>query len=136
MTFIIVEMLIVGALLVANGVFAMSEMAVVSSRKSKLKQMAAAGDRGAEAALRLAEKPERFLPTVQIGITLIGLLAGAFSSFPLLIAQSFPLLIAPRQSIYANLAAGTPVRVADPVFVRQDETVLQVLNHRYGSHLR
>ncbi len=102
--------------------------------------MAAAGDRGAEAAHRLAEKPERFLPTVQIGITLIGLLAGAFSSFPLLIAQSFPLLIAPRQSIYANLAAGTPVRVADllarPVFVRQDETVLQVLNHRYGSHLR
>ncbi|MGB8169276.1 MAG: hemolysin family protein [Chthoniobacteraceae bacterium] len=74
-----VEVLIVLALFVANGVFAMSEMAVVSCRKSRLKQMVADGVPGAAAALRLAESPNRFLPTVQIGITLSGLLAGAFS---------------------------------------------------------
>ncbi len=79
MTIVLVEILIVLALFIANGVFAMSEMAVVSSRKSRLKQMAADGDAGAAAALRLAEAPNRFLPTVQIGITMIGLLAGAFS---------------------------------------------------------
>lgn len=79
MNVVVFEILVVLVLFVANGVFAMSEMAVVSSRKSRLKQMAAAGDAGAAAALRLAETPNRFLPTVQIGITLIGLLAGAFS---------------------------------------------------------
>ncbi len=79
MSIVLVEILIVLALFIANGVFAMSEMAVVSSRKSRLKQMAADGNAGATAALRLAEAPNRFLPTVQIGITLIGLLAGAFS---------------------------------------------------------
>jgi putative hemolysin len=79
MTLVFVEILIVLALFVANGIFAMSEMAVVSSRKSRLKQMAATGDAGAAAALRLAAAPNRFLPTVQIGITMIGLLAGAFS---------------------------------------------------------
>lgn len=79
MSIVLIEISVVLALFIANGVFAMSEMAVVSSRKSRLKQMAAAGDAGAAAALRLAETPNRFLPTVQIGITLIGLLAGAFS---------------------------------------------------------
>ena len=76
---IVFEIFIVLLLFVANGVFAMSEMAVVSSRKSRLKQLAANGDPRAAAALRLAETPDRFLPTVQIGITLVGLLAGAFS---------------------------------------------------------
>ena len=76
---VLVEIFIVRALFIANGVFAMSEMAVVSSRKSRLKQMAEDGDAGAAAALRLAEAPNRFLLTVQIGITLMGLLAGAFS---------------------------------------------------------
>ncbi len=79
MNLILIEILVVLALFVANGAFAMSEMAVVSSRKSRLKQMASDGHAGAAAALRLAEAPNRFLPTVQIGITLIGLLAGAFS---------------------------------------------------------
>lgn len=76
---VLVEVVIVLALFVANGLFAMSEMAVVSCRKSRLKQMATDGVPGAAAAVRLAESPNRFLPTVQIGITLIGLLAGAFS---------------------------------------------------------
>ena len=103
MTVILVEILIVVALLVANGVFAMCEMAVVSSRKSRLKQMAASGDRGAEAALRLAEMPDRFLPTVQIGITLIGLLAGAFSGATLATALAAYLGSLPSFAPYADV---------------------------------
>ncbi|MFC4170565.1 hemolysin family protein [Microvirga sp. GCM10011540] len=62
-----------------NGLFALSELAIVSARKARLKMMADNGRAGAGAALRLAEEPGRFLSTVQIGITLVGVLAGAFS---------------------------------------------------------
>lgn len=65
-------------LVVMNGLFAMTELAVVSSRKSKLQSRAERGDRGARAALRLAEEPTHFLSAVQVGITLIGILAGAY----------------------------------------------------------
>ena len=71
------ELLIVLALIRLNGFFAMSEMSVMTSRKSRLKQMAASSKR-AERALELSEKPESFLSTVQIGITLIGILTGVF----------------------------------------------------------
>ncbi len=67
------------ALIALNGVFAMSELAIVSARTAKLKAMADDGSRGALAALRLARNPGRFLSTVQIGITLIGIIAGAYS---------------------------------------------------------
>lgn len=72
------ELTIILALVLFNGVFAMTEIAVVSSRKSRLKAMAAAGRRGAASAFRLASSPGRFLATVQVGITLVGVLAGAF----------------------------------------------------------
>lgn len=62
-----------------NGLFALSELAVVSARKARLKMMADNGRAGASTALKLAEDPGRFLSTVQIGITLVGILAGAFS---------------------------------------------------------
>ncbi|HWH17138.1 MAG TPA: hemolysin family protein [Allosphingosinicella sp.] len=62
-----------------NGVFAMSELAIVSAREARLKAMVKAGRRGAQTALDLAANPGRFLSTVQIGITLIGILAGAYS---------------------------------------------------------
>jgi len=65
-------------LVVLNGVFAMSELAVVSSRKAKLQSRAEKGDQGAAEALRLSEDPTRFLSAVQVGITLIGILAGAY----------------------------------------------------------
>ena len=64
-------------LILLNGFFAMSEMAVVSARKIRLQQMAEEGRRGAAAALLLQEDPSRFLSTVQIGITLIGVINGA-----------------------------------------------------------
>lgn len=75
---IVIESLIILALLLLNGVFAMSEIAVVTSRRTRLEQRAREGSVGAARALTLVEDPTRFLSTVQIGITLIGVLAGAF----------------------------------------------------------
>jgi putative hemolysin len=72
------ELLFVVLLIVGNGLFAMSELAVVSARKARLQRQAASGIRGAQAALDLARAPAPFLSTVQIGITLVGILAGAF----------------------------------------------------------
>jgi len=66
-------------LIALNGFFALSELAIVSARRTRLQTMARAGRRGAQTALTLAENPGRFLSTAQIGITLIGILAGAFS---------------------------------------------------------
>lgn len=65
-------------LFVLNGVFAMSELAMMTSRQSRLARAAAAGSRGAASAMDLARNPTRFLSTVQVGITLIGILSGAF----------------------------------------------------------
>lgn len=73
------ELIIAFVLILLNGVFALSELSIVSSRKSRLKALQDQGVSGADGALRLADDPGRFLSTVQIGITLIGLLAGAFS---------------------------------------------------------
>ena len=67
------------ALVALNGFLAMSELAIVSSRRPRLRGLAASGKRGAAAALRLAEDPGRFLSSVQIGITLVSILNGAFS---------------------------------------------------------
>jgi len=73
------DVLLILALVALNGVFAMSELAIVSSREARLKAMAKNGSGGARCALELASDPGRFLSTVQIGITLIGILAGAYS---------------------------------------------------------
>ncbi len=73
-----IEVLIVALLILFNGVLSGSELAVISARKIRLQQLAVAGDSGAAAALRLQEDPNRFLSTVQFGITLVGILAGAF----------------------------------------------------------
>ncbi|WP_128543697.1 hemolysin family protein [Larkinella soli] len=73
------ELAIILFLIILNGVFSMSEIALVSSRKARLETDARNGDRRAEEALKLAESPNRFLSTVQIGITLIGILNGIFS---------------------------------------------------------
>jgi putative hemolysin len=73
------DLVIILLLVAVNGVFAMSELALVSSRRPRLRAMAKAGRRGAQAAVDLAGDPGRFLSTVQIGITLIGILTGAYS---------------------------------------------------------
>jgi putative hemolysin len=73
----LIEIVLLLSLILLNGVFAMSEIAVVSSRRARLGQMAQEGRVGAAQALALAEDPGRFLPTIQVGITSIGILAGA-----------------------------------------------------------
>lgn len=93
------EIAILLLLIVLNGVLAMSELAVVSSRPARLQTRAERGDRGARTALRLAEDPGRFLSTVQIGITLVGVLSGAFSGATLgvRLAQALPGLGVPER---------------------------------------
>jgi magnesium and cobalt exporter, CNNM family len=71
--------LILMALILVNGLFAMSELAVFSSRLTRLRQLGQGGSRGARAALRLLDDPTRFLSTVQFYITLIGVVAGVYS---------------------------------------------------------
>ena len=73
------DVVVIIGLVILNGVFAMSELAIVSSREARLRARAKAGSAGAKCALALAADPSRFLSTVQIGITLIGVLAGAYS---------------------------------------------------------
>lgn len=73
------EILIVLLLTLVNGVLAMSELAIVSSRPARLKVLSDSGNRGAALAIKLASNPGRFLSSVQIGITLVGILSGAFS---------------------------------------------------------
>lgn len=72
------DILIILGLILINGVFAMSELAIVSSKRLRLQRSAENGSRGAQAALDLSDNPSRFLSTVQIGITLIGIFTGAF----------------------------------------------------------
>ncbi len=74
-----VDVVIILALVALNGVFAMSELAIVSARKPRLQGLEKAGSKGATLALALGSDPGKFLSTVQIGITLIGILAGAYS---------------------------------------------------------
>lgn len=74
------NVLVIAVLILINGLFAMSEMAVVSSRKPKLQRLAEEGNRRAASALILAQDPNRFLSTVQVGITLVGVGSGAFGA--------------------------------------------------------
>ena len=101
----ILEILILIFLLLINGIFVMSEMAVVSSRKARLQQLANEGNKRASVALELAQNPTTFLSTVQIGITLISVLLGAVGGF----AFSAPLAVLfqqwPAISPYANTLA-------------------------------
>lgn len=76
---LLTEILIVVVLILVNGALAMSELAVVSARPARLKVLADQGSQGAATAIKLAEDPGKFLSSVQIGITLVGILSGAFS---------------------------------------------------------
>jgi putative hemolysin len=78
MSRIAIEILVLVVLILANGLFAMSEIAVVSARKTRLQQQAQEGNKRAQVALELANAPNQFLATIQIGITLVGIMAGAF----------------------------------------------------------
>ncbi len=73
------EILIILLLILMNGFLSMSEIALVSSRKSRLETDAKKGNLAAKRIIKMSEKPERFLSTIQIGITLIGILTGLYS---------------------------------------------------------
>lgn len=72
------EVVIILALILANGVFAGTELAILGAKRGRLEQQADAGNPGAKAAIKLQDDPNRFLSAVQVGITLIGILTGAF----------------------------------------------------------
>lgn len=97
---LLIAIAVVLLLVVLNGLFAMTELAVVSSRRSKLQARAERGDRGARAALKLSEEPTQFLSAVQVGITLIGILAGAYGQATIageldrILEHAFPALAA------------------------------------------
>jgi len=99
------DLLIILFLIVLNGVFAMSEIAVVSSRKVRLQQRADAGSHGAAAALKLANEPGNFLSTIQVGITTIGIFSGAFGEATLAAPLETWLLQFPLVADYARPVA-------------------------------
>jgi putative hemolysin len=99
---LLLEFSIIIALLIANGIFAMAEIAVVSSRKNRLRSAAEAGDKKARRALELAESPSRFLSTVQVGITLVGIIAGAYGGASLSAKLAVILREIPGLAPYAN----------------------------------
>ncbi|MDB5772438.1 MAG: hemolysin [Burkholderia sp.] len=99
------DILIILGLILLNGIFAMSEIAVVSSKRMRLQKLAASGSRGASKALELAEHPSRFLSTVQVGITLIGIFNGAFGEASLVAKLAPELAPLPVVGEYAREVA-------------------------------
>ena len=106
------HILILLALIMTNGLFAMAEIAVVSSRPTRLRQMAERGSRGAQVALELADSPGRFLATIQIGITLVGIGAGAFGEATLAGELEPSLAGLPVIGAYSRTAAAAIVVMA------------------------
>lgn len=123
------DIAIVFLLVLLNGFFAMSELAIVSSRRARLKPLADRGHRGARRALHMAEEPTKFLATVQVGITLVGIFAGAYSGtvfaaplaaaitdWPLVGAYAYPLAVGVVVAAitYLSLVVGelVPKRIA------------------------
>jgi len=102
MPHITLEILVIFLLFIANGIFAMSEIAVVSAKKVRLQERANKGNIGARAALELANAPEDFLSSVQIGITLIGILMGALGGGTLAQALAAGLKRVPLLSPYSE----------------------------------
>src|SRR4051812_43863838 len=92
-------------LMVVNALFAMAEMALVSSRKARLQQLANEGNTGAATALELSTHPDRFLSTVQIGLTLISILTGAFGERALVAMVAEKLDQYPQIAHYSDTAA-------------------------------
>jgi putative hemolysin len=100
---VVLEILILFLLLVTNGFFAMSEIAILSARKVRLQQEVVRDNEKARTALDLASHPNQFLSTIQIGITLIGILAGAFGGATISGRLAYHLEKIPAVSAYADL---------------------------------
>lgn len=105
MTNIAFEIIVIALLIIVNGLFAMSELALVAARKSRLQNWAEKGSARARSALELAENPNQFFSTVQIGITLVGILAGAFGGRTLASELASYLAGIPAVQPYSNTIA-------------------------------
>lgn len=131
----LIDIAIIMFFILLNGVFAMTELAVVSSRKNRLEAKAEAGNRSARIALDLKENPSTFLSTVQIGITLIGIFSGAFSGVTLAeplgvyLAETFPILAKHAHA----LAIGLVVTVVTYLSLVIGELVPKQIALRYAD---
>ncbi|RQO36962.1 hypothetical protein DBR37_01830 [Herminiimonas sp. KBW02] len=96
------DIFIILGLILVNGVFAMSEIAVVTSKRIRLQKLSENGSRGAQAALDLSDSPSRFLSTIQVGITLIGIFNGAFGEASLVERLTPEVALIPFVSAYAR----------------------------------
>ena len=121
------EIFIIIILILLNGIFAMSEMAVISARKSNLQADANKGSRAAKTALNLASDPDKFLSAVQIGITLIGILTGIFSGKA--VADAFSDVL-----IKAGMSKGLAGALAQGIIVIL-VTYLSIVNHCHPRNL-
>jgi putative hemolysin len=131
-----VEIGIILLLVLANGVFAMSEISVVTSRKIRLQQRAEEGDHRARLALDLAQAPEQFLSTVQVGITLVGVLAGAYGGARLSEPLAFWLSGFPAIAPYANgVALGVVVACITTLSIILGELVPKSIGLRYPESI-
>jgi putative hemolysin len=130
------EITIILLLIVANGVFAMSEISVVTSRKVRLQQRSEEGDHRARLALELAQAPEQFLSTVQVGITLVGVLAGAYGGARLSEPLAQSLLQFPQVAPYADgLALGVVVAAITTLSIILGELVPKSIGLRYPESI-
>jgi putative hemolysin len=130
------EVVIILLLVLANGVFAMSEISVVAARKIRLQHRAEEGDIRAHRALELANRPEQFLSTVQVGITLVGVLAGAYGGTRL----SRPLAdalagVAPLTPYAENIALGVVVAAITALSIILGELVPKSIGLRYPESI-
>ncbi len=110
--YLFLSLIVIFLLILLNGFFSMSEMAIVSSRKGKLRAKVDEGKKSYKKALHASENPSRYLSTVQIGITLIGILSGAFGSSTFAVPIAHSLMVFPFLAPYATaLAVGLVVIV-------------------------
>lgn len=131
-----IALLILFLLLVANGVFAMAEIAMVSARAGRLEQRAHGGDAGARRALTLKRAPTDFLSTVQVGITLIGILAGAYSGSTLADPLAASLADVPAIAPYSTaIALGVVVTLLTYFSLVIGELVPKAIALRNPEHI-
>ena len=128
------EILIIIGLILLNGVFSMSEVAMISARKSRLSTDAKKGSKAAQKALDLSGNPDRFLSTVQIGITLIGILTGIYSGNKIATDLTDFMLSCGVSSAYAAvLAQGTIVVVVTYLTIIFGELVPKRIRSECGG---
>jgi putative hemolysin len=125
------ELLIILILIVSNGLLSMAEIAIISSKRSRLEAQAKKGSRGAKSALELSSKPSRFLSTVQIGITVTGILTGIFSGKSLIFWLNQVLIDAGISVVTANWIAFPSIVIGITFF---SLVIGELVPKRIGMH--